>query len=94
MMASLDHVGRVVLRRTEGADAAVVRTWIAEAQPGFLDAYLATLRHHDREHLLDPRLLPPLRLQQEVREFLYAARHLPHWVYVPDAALRDLLPDV
>ena len=25
------------------------------------------------------RLLLPLRLQQEVREFLYAVRHLPHW---------------
>jgi len=27
-----------------------------------------------------------------VREFLYAVRHLPHWRYVPDAALGDLFP--
>jgi hypothetical protein len=28
-----------------------------------------------------------------VREHLYAVAHLPHWVYVPDAALDALLPD-
>ena len=43
-------------------------------------------------HLFDEALAVPLRLQQEVREFLYAAKHLPHWRYVPDGALRDLLP--
>ena len=36
----------------------------------------------------------PLRLQQECREFLYAVHHLPHWRYVPDAALIELLPDL
>ena len=79
LLAALDHVGRVVVRRTEGVDAAVVERWIPLAEKEFLDAYrdvLATAGHPD---LLDERLLRPVRLQQECREFLYAVRHLPHW---------------
>jgi maltokinase len=91
MLASLDHVGRVVNRRVEGADPEVVRAWIAAAQERFLAAYVETLTSTGQGALLDERLIAPLRLQQEVREHLYAVRHLPHWVYVPDAALADLL---
>ncbi|MFN8156398.1 MAG: hypothetical protein U0R68_03185 [Candidatus Nanopelagicales bacterium] len=94
MLASLDHVGRVVLERTEGADPDVVRTWIAAAQEAFRYEYVDTLARTRHAHLLDEGLVVPLRLAQEVREFLYAAKHLPHWRYVPDGALRDLLPDV
>ncbi|MFN8146535.1 MAG: hypothetical protein U0R76_03625 [Candidatus Nanopelagicales bacterium] len=94
MLASLDHVGRVVLERTEGADPALVRTWIAAAQEAFRYEYVDTLARMRHAHLFDEALAVPLRLQQEVREFLYAAKHLPHWRYVPDGALRDLLPDV
>jgi maltokinase len=86
-------VGRVVLRRTEGADPDVVREWIRAAQDAFRGEYAETLARLRHRHLLDDGLERPLRLAQEVREFLYAARHLPHWRYVPDAALRDLLPD-
>ncbi len=93
MLASLDHVGRVVLKRTDGVDPAVVRQWISAAQVAFVDAYRATLASVGSLELLDERLLVPLRLQQECREFLYAVRHLPRWRYVPDAALLDLLPD-
>jgi maltokinase len=93
MLASLDHVGRVVVKRTDGVDPDVVRTWIASAQTAFLDHYRTTLAGTGSDHLLDERLLVPLRLQQECREFLYAVRHLPHWAYVPDAALSDLLPE-
>ena len=93
MLASLDHVGRVVDERVEGADAGIVRTWIAAAQECFRYEYVDTLARLRQRDLLDERLLVPLRLQQEVREHLYAVRHLPHWVYVPDAALADLLPD-
>lgn len=92
MLASLDHVGRVVLKRTEGADTALVRTWIAAAQEAFRYEYVDTLARTRHAHLFDDALAVPLRLQQEVREFLYAAKHLPHWRYVPDGALRDLLP--
>ncbi len=93
MLASLDHVGRVVIRRTEDVDVDVVLAWITAAQSAYLDAYRDTLALTRSGDLLDERLLHPLRLQQECREFLYAVRHLPHWRYVPDAALLDLLPD-
>ncbi|MEZ5115408.1 MAG: hypothetical protein R2737_03980 [Candidatus Nanopelagicales bacterium] len=92
MLQSLDHVGRVVLRRTDGVDAAYVTAWIPAAQREFLSAYAATLDRSGRPELLDHRLLRPLRLLQEVREFRYAVHHLPHWRYVPDGALQDLIP--
>ena len=93
MLASLDHVGRVVIRRTDGVDRAVVGRWITAAQAAFMAGYRAELAAATASDLLDEHLLAPLRLQQEVREYLYAVRHLPHWRYVPDAALIDLLPD-
>lgn len=93
MLASLDHVGRVVVHRTDGVDPGIVRDWIAAAQVAYLDAYRTTLEQLGCADLLDERLLAPFRLQQECREFLYAVHHLPHWRYVPDAALCDLLPD-
>ena len=93
MLASLDHVGRVVIRRTEGVDVAIALAWIDAAQRAFRDDYVDTLARLRHDHLLDERLLLPLRLAQEVREHLYAVAHLPHWVYVPDAALDALLPD-
>lgn len=91
MLASLDHVGRVVLHRTQGVDAAVVTRWTARAERVFLDRYLAGLARHGLSDLLDERLLRPVRLQQECREFHYAVEHLPHWRYVPDGALGALL---
>ena len=33
----------------------------------------------------------PFAVEQECREYVYAARHLPRWLYVPDAALPALL---
>jgi len=54
----------------------------------FLDAYASTLQHSE---LYDQDLLMPFRLQQVLREIIYAARHLPRWMYVPDAALPALL---
>jgi maltokinase len=91
MMASLDHVGRVVLRRSPGIDRARVLTWIDEAQDAFLRSYRQALGAADALDLLDERLVRPLRFRQECREFLYAADHLPHWGYVPDASLAALL---
>ena len=43
--------------------------------------------------LYDPALLEAFRLQQVLREIVYAARHLPRWMYVPDAALPALLDE-
>ncbi|CAB4870575.1 unannotated protein [freshwater metagenome] len=94
MLASLDHVARVVLHRTEGLDGEQqgrVIEWIAAAQRSFLAAYVTVLAEKDEDALLDQRLLRPFQLQQECREFIYAARYLPHWRYVPEAALHALL---
>jgi len=102
LLASLDHVGRVALRRRteegstgdDGATAVrddLVERWIARAERAFLDRYRAGLADAGAADLLDERLLRPLRLHQECREFLYAVRHLPRWRYVPDAALGPLL---
>jgi maltokinase len=44
--------------------------------------------------LYDPVALYPLRMQQVLREIIYAARHLPRWMYVPDVALPALLDEV
>jgi maltokinase len=94
MLASWDHVGRVVLHRTDGLEGdavARVQRWIARAQDVFLDEYRRTLADAGRSALLDESLLVPMQVQQECREYAYAARYLPHWRYVPDAALPDLL---
>jgi maltokinase len=92
MAASLDHVGRIVIFRTPDIDPGPVREWIVTAQRTYLDAYRTTLAALGASELFDERLVRPLRLAQEVREHLYAVRHLPHWVYVPDLSLADLLP--
>ena len=94
MLASLDHVGRVVLHLPEGLDdgqRARVHDWMVAAQQGFLDAYLSRLAEAGEESLLDVRLIRPFQLQQECREFIYAARYLPHWRYAPEGALGSLL---
>jgi len=93
MLASLDHVGRVVLRHTPSVDAQSVRWWLEQAQDAFLSEYRVTLAGAGCSNLLDERLLAPFRLRQECKEFIYAVKFLPHWRYVADEALRDLLPD-
>ena len=91
LLQSLDHVGRVVSHRTEHLPPALVEDWIAASQGGALDAYRGALAAAGRSHLLDESLLPALRVRQVVREYLYAARHLPHWRYVPHSALPALI---
>jgi maltokinase len=91
MIASLDHVGRVVLHRTPGVARARVVDWIERVQEAYLSSYRRVLTGAGAEDLLDDRLLRPLRFRQECREFLYAAQHLPHWRYVPDQTLAALI---
>ena len=88
MLASIDHVARVVVHRTEGIDVAMPIAWIPRAQRAFLDAY-----REGAGDLLDEELLRPMQAEQECREFTYAARQLPHWRYVPAAALPALMED-
>jgi maltokinase len=94
MLASWDHVGRVVLHRTQGLESAHrerVLAWIERSQRAFLETYAAELAAAGRADLLDRRLVRPYQVLQECREYAYARRYLPHWRYVPDAALPALL---
>ncbi len=92
MLQSLDHVGRVVIRRVEDADTARTVAWIAAAQDKFLSSYRTHMAHTGNRQLFDDRLLLPFRVEQELREFLYAENHLPRWRYVPDGAICSLFP--
>jgi maltokinase len=91
MLQSLDHVGRVALRHAADADPIKVETWIRESRQRFLRTYRLTLAVSNNSELLDERLLTAFAVEQECREYVYAARHLPRWLYVPDAALPALL---
>jgi maltokinase len=84
MLASIDHVGRVVARRRPDAAPGAI-AWIERAREAFLDAYREGLG--DRRDLLDERLLGPFAVAQEAHEFVYAARFEPAWRHIPDAAL-------
>ncbi|MEX0650719.1 MAG: hypothetical protein WD186_01675 [Actinomycetota bacterium] len=42
--------------------------------------------------MFDARLLRPLEIAQECHEYVYAARFLPRWRYVPDLAMCSLIP--
>jgi maltokinase len=92
LATSLEHVGHVVLHRTAEADAGVVHTWLATARDDLLTAYRTALQDHAMSSLLDESLLPAFELEQELRELVYADRHLPEWAYAPQAALREKLP--
>lgn len=86
LVQSVDHVMRVVARRRpewndaldELARVASVTTRDAFCQaPGIV---------------IQPRLVRPLRIAQELHEYVYAVRHLPHWRYIPDSSLPPLVP--
>lgn len=92
MAQSLAHVAIVASRHNDLHPAALAAA-DGIARQTFLDAYaghLAALGHAD---LYDAAPLRAFRLQQVLREVVYAARHLPRWMYVPDAALPALLDE-
>ena len=84
MAAAIDHVGRVVARR-QPSHARAAEHWTERSREAFLASYREALG--DRQALFDERLLHPFEIQQEANEFVYAARYLPRWGYVPDAAM-------
>ena len=63
------------------------------AREAFLGAYTHRLDQRGLADLYDADALRAFRLQQVLREIIYAARHLPRWMYVPDAALPALLDE-
>ena len=81
MVQSIDHVGRIVVKRRHPDRGADVDEFIEAA----IDAALAAYGPVDRD------LLHALRVAQELHEYRYAATHLPRWMYVPAAALPALL---
>jgi len=87
LLRSLDHVGRIVERRR----AESLAGWIWDASDACLHEYRDELADRAAPSLLDDRLLRPLRIAQELHEFVYAARYLPSWRYVPDRALEAIL---
>jgi len=88
---SIDHVGRIASRRRSGRDEAV-ESWIARSRTAFLEAYRGELEAAGAGRLFDERLLRPLEVVQECHEYVYAARFLPRWRYVPDLAMRAMFP--
>jgi maltokinase len=92
MLASIDHVARVVNYRTEGINPRVALHWIPQAQQAFIDSYETALTLSGDLEIFDGRLVAPLIINQECREFIYSAESLPHWRYVPDAVLTNMFP--
>jgi maltokinase len=90
ILQSLSHVAIVAVKRSDlGADA------LAEvdraARTALYEAYIERLAQVGNAHLHIEHALGAFRLQQVLREIVYAGRHLPRWMYVPDAALPVLL---
>lgn len=92
MAQSLAHVAIVARRHNQLDDRALAAVDHA-ARQSFLRHYADHLAALGCGHLYDPRPLRAFRLQQVLREIVYAARHLPRWMYVPEAALPALLDD-
>jgi maltokinase len=87
---SIDHLGRVAWARRPGRDR-LVETWIGVGRAGFLESYLEELEVREAGRLFDERLLRPLEVAQACHEYVYAARFLPRWRYVPDLAMQALI---
>ena len=92
LLCSLDHVGRIVLHRFPETPTGLVRRWIRDSQQEFLAAYHHTQLSAGRLEALDSSLIGAMKVEQELRELVYASAHLPRWRYAPLAALSDLVP--
>ena len=87
LLQSIDHVARVVTNRRPDLQNQATN-YIDRAQRSALLAYSA-----ERPCTADElEILWSLRVLQELHEFVYAARSLPRWLYVPDASLTGLFP--
>jgi maltokinase len=92
LTTSLEHVAQVAIRRRNTPPAQAAR-WAAEARERLLAAYRHRLAERGRPDLLDERLVRPFEVEQECRELIYAARHLPRWRYAPMGVLRTWYPE-
>ncbi|MEW9547679.1 hypothetical protein [Nonomuraea sp. NPDC050783] len=92
LTTSLEHVAQVAVRR-RGTPPAAAASWAAAAREALLTGYRARLAARGRPDLLDERLIRPFEVEQECRELIYAARHLPRWRYAPMGVLRTWYPE-
>jgi maltokinase len=92
MVQSLAQVAIVAAKHND-LDARTLAAVDTSARQAFLDAYAHRLSELGHADLYQPASVPAFRLQQVLREIVYAARHLPRWMYVPDAALPALLDE-
>ncbi|MGE2715552.1 glucosamine kinase [Mycolicibacterium litorale] len=90
ILQSLSHVAIVAAERSELTPEHLTPV-DADARAALLNAYLHRLSETGHADLHIAHALGALRLQQVLREVVYAGRHLPRWMYVPDAALPALL---
>ncbi|MBO3746630.1 hypothetical protein J5X84_11185 [Streptosporangiaceae bacterium NEAU-GS5] len=82
LATSIEHVGQVAIKR-RAADPGAITAWVAAARAAFAEAYLGAGLTVDRS------LARPFEIEQECRELIYAARHLPRWRYAPMGVLRS-----
>ena len=92
MIQSLAHAA-IVARKYATIDPAALAAVDAAGRAALLRAYPTRLAELGHPELFDPGPLRAFRTQQVLREIIYAARHLPRWMYVPDAALPALLDE-
>ncbi|MFI7445750.1 hypothetical protein [Nonomuraea indica] len=92
LATSLEHVAQVAVRR-RGVQPAAATGWARQARDAMLAAYRGRLAERGRPGLLDESLLRPFEIEQECRELIYAARHLPRWRYAPMGVLRTWYPE-
>jgi maltokinase len=92
MTQSWAHVA-IVARKYSDLDPTALAVADTASRAAFLGAYAARLAALGHADLYDPSPLRAFRMQQVLREIIYAARHLPRWMYVPDAALPALLDE-
>ena len=83
----------IVADRYTALDPAALAAAESAVRDGFTDAYRSRLDALGQGRLYDPRTLRGFRMQQVLREIVYAAEHLPRWMYVPDAALPRLIDE-
>ena len=92
MSQSLAHAAIVARKYTE-LDATALTDADGAGRAAFLAAYAHRLAELGHAGLYEPSAMHAFRVQQVLREIVYATRHLPRWMYVPDAALPALLDE-
>ncbi|WP_344885296.1 hypothetical protein [Nonomuraea antimicrobica] len=92
LTTSLEHVAQVAVRRRDTAPDQATG-WARRARARLLAAYRVHLSAGHGGHLLDESLIRPFEVEQECRELIYAARHLPRWRYAPMGVLRTWYPE-